>query len=92
MSGGSRAAGSIDPCRRCARAARRQKDAAEDAEGGGFTGAIQPKESDHLAAIDRERQIGDCGAFVIVLGQLVDFDHAGIPHPSEGKVFLRQTH
>ena len=59
-------------------ARRGQKEAAEDLERGGFSGAVEPEESDHLASLDVEAEISNCRVFAVILGELTDLNHGKV--------------
>ena len=56
----------------------------EQADGGGFPGAVRPDETEDLTFFLVERDIHDAAGFAVILGQIVDFDDAHRIAPLHG--------
>jgi hypothetical protein len=56
-------------------AAARHQDAHHHADGGGLACAVRAEEAEHLARIDREREIGDGVEAAVALAEGLEFDH-----------------
>ncbi len=62
-------------------AGSRRNESGHHAHGGGFARAVRPQETQHLAALDRERDVVHRELRTERLGEIFDFDHASSRNP-----------